>query len=303
MGRWASDTRAQPLIVLIIGGACAFKLMASSRCGRRFGGGRGQLQHLPVTQMGVGVRATGGAHAMLYDIFCARLGTSPVHGAPCSIIWRQCLPRGMRGPCLSRLLHALPFPQHVGRFKDPEEAARAYDRAAVHLHGMEVVTNFPAEEALANGTPMAKPLRLLLERFKDRLQIPLPPSICGSEDSAVTTMGGGRSRGGSPSRGKRGAGLAGAPPSRREPSKRGRQSAELSSKSWSGAAGLPDAASLQQQHVGMPPHPHQQQLQRQLLQRCSSAPAAVQAGLRTLMQGAGGNASVLGAHNLAQFEW
>lgn len=43
-------------------------------------------------------------------------------------------------------LHALGKSDHIGMFDSPEEAARAYDRAAKVVYGERAILNFPEEE-------------------------------------------------------------------------------------------------------------------------------------------------------------
>lgn len=54
-------------------------------------------------------------------------------------------------------------------YRDELSAARAYDRMAVLLIGPTAATNFPAEEALADNSPMSAPMISLLRRFKPEL--------------------------------------------------------------------------------------------------------------------------------------
>ena len=62
--------------------------------------------------------------------------------------------------------------QHVGRFRDLEEAARAYDRAAYYLLGPEgTAFNFSPGEAAADLTPPNEALTNLLADYSDLLAV------------------------------------------------------------------------------------------------------------------------------------
>lgn len=67
--------------------------------------------------------------------------------------------------------------QHIGRFADDNEAALAYDRAALHLLGEAAELNFNAEDVLAHPAAYGEPLKALLEKFQDSLQVPLPDHV------------------------------------------------------------------------------------------------------------------------------
>lgn len=65
-----------------------------------------------------------------------------------------------------------PPTQHVGRFEDDLEAARAYDRAALYLlgpHGTHF--NFSAEEAMADRSPAGKALITVLAEYRQFLVV------------------------------------------------------------------------------------------------------------------------------------
>lgn len=69
-------------------------------------------------------------------------------------------------------MHPHPLLQHVGRFRDAEEAARAYDRAAYYLQGPGAIDfNLSPQEAAADLSPPNEALANLLTDYSDRLAV------------------------------------------------------------------------------------------------------------------------------------